>query len=681
MKGIRGIHLAVLVAGLTTGVTQAAHNTTDEADFPVSATLLIKTAGNPAQEVPHQWQAESGTDWRLVSQAFDDASVLLHKEGETMAVTIEASADVNINLQLHIPTAYDFSESDLFLPGFWYKKNLKVSEGAPSADVSHHWSFREDRLSIPLTSVFSPADGQGMLVMRTNEHQQDAVSLPGKGEMILSGQSDIGSAGFADIGGKVALQVGFPFLEAPYTYTKKLHLAPLSQAFLPMKKGQTVTLNYKISTVDAGDFSSFVADVWEQAYDEFQPQPVNNPLPTEQVKSILSQFYQQSFTDDYELAGFSGQNITVENAEIRPNFEVGFIGRVLLNAFNAIEYGRAHNEPTLVAKGEAVIRSYTDKGFNSGGFLREVVNFEKGRETPDYSIRRQSEGLYALFLYLQYENQRGKSHPQLETKIRRLLSNMLTLQKDNGSFPRKFDINMRVVDEAEGSSASAVLALTFAHRYFGDDIYLKAARRTGDYLVNVTVKNAEYYSSTLDANCIDKEAALFTGMALYYLSMLTDDEQQYQRYVDAAAKANYFVMSWFYLWDVPFAPGQMLGDIGLQTRGWGNVSAENNHIDAYIFGYLNVMRWVAEEKQDKRAANMADVIQTSLTSQLLPRPGHMAGMAKVGYHPEVVQHTNWQYHHNGKGFYNDDFAPGWVVASVWEMLSEDRAKQFLQAKR
>ena len=98
------------------------------AEVPFSANLAVKTAGNPAQNIQHQWQAESEADWRLKSQEFDGASILVHKEGETLAVTIEALADVNINLQLHIPIAYDFSDSDLFLPGFWYKKNLKVSD-------------------------------------------------------------------------------------------------------------------------------------------------------------------------------------------------------------------------------------------------------------------------------------------------------------------------------------------------------------------------------------------------------------------------------------------------------------------------------------------------------------------------------------------------------------------------
>lgn len=32
--------------------------------------------------------------------------------------------------------------------------------------------------------------------------------------------------------------------------------------------------------------------------------------------------------------------------------------------------------------------------------------------------------------------------------------------------------------------------------------------------------------------------------------------------------------------------------------------------------------------------------------------------------PEVVQHTHWDYGRNGKGYYNNIFAPGWTVASL-----------------
>ena len=96
------------------------------------------------------------------------------------------------------------------------------------------------------------------------------------------------------------------------------------------------------------------------------------------------------------------------------------------------------------------------------------------------------------------------------------------------------------------------------------------------------ISKADYFSSTLDANCEDKEASLYTATATYYLSLITNGTE-HNHYASLTRKAAYFALSWYYVWDVPFAPGQMLGDIGLKTRGWGNVSVENNHIDVFIF--------------------------------------------------------------------------------------------------
>ena len=117
------------------------------------------------------------------------------------------------------------------------------------------------------------------------------------------------------------------------------------------------------------------------------------------------------------------------------------------------------------------------------------------------------------------------------------------------------------------------------------------------------------------------------------------------------------------------------GDLGLQTRGWGNVSVENNHIDVFIFGFADVLTWLSKRFDEPRFSSMANVISTSMR-QLLPFEGHLCGVAKPGYYPEVIQHTNWDYGRNGKGFYNDIFAPGWTVASLWELYSPGRAERF-----
>ena len=44
-------------------------------------------------------------------------------------------------------------------------------------------------------------------------------------------------------------------------------------------------------------------------------------------------------------------------------------------------------------------------------------------------------------------------------------------------------------------------------KYFGDKRYLAAAKRTVDYVERNIISKSDYFSSTLDANCEDKEAA------------------------------------------------------------------------------------------------------------------------------------------------------------------------------
>lgn len=97
----------------------------------------------------------------------------------------------------------------------------------------------------------------------------------------------------------------------------------------------------------------------------------------------------------------------------------------------------------------------------------------------------------------------------------------------------------------------------------------------------------------------DKEASLYAATATYYLSLITKGEE-HKHYADLTKKAAYFALSWYYLWDVPFAPGQMLGDIGMKTRGWGNVSVENNHIDVFVLNLLTC--FVGCPKNTKRTA-------------------------------------------------------------------------------
>lgn len=637
--------------------------------------LSLKSPGNPAehyhlQAMPSgELQATVTLPLRITRQISEEGSTM------QMKVTIEALETVYYNLlqQYELNQIYH-SDSQFYMPGFWYRHNLRSPREAPSFHTSDSWQVREDRLSTPLTGIFNEKTGEYYTVLRLDEFPNESITTHQAGEIILGGKTSIGFTGFKNINGKAALVFGFPYYEAPKTYLRKLTLAPAVQAFEKLTKGEKRELNWEITKGTTPSFSTFVADVWKYSYDRYKPVQVKTQWNSESAKEVLSNFFFESYVDKYDLIYFSGVHMRTDDCANTGSVEVGFVGRVLLNAFNALEYGETHNRPELIQKANAVFDSYLKHGFTDNGFLREFVNYTDNSETHIYSIRRQSEGIFAVLNFLSYEKRYGRKHPEWEARIKTILNNFLKLQKADGSFPRKFENTFSISDASGGSTPSATLPLTMAYVYFKDKTYLESARKTAVYLESELISKADYFSSTLDANCEDKEASLYASTAMYYLSMVTKGKER-EHYIDLAKQSAYFCLSWYYIWDVPFARGQMLGDVGFQSRGWGNVSVENNHIDVFIFEFAAILDWLAKERNEKRFSEFSQVIRTSML-QLMPIKGHMFDIGKVGYYPEVVQHTNWDYGKNGKGFYNDIFAPGWTVASLWQMLSVERVEKF-----
>ncbi len=643
----------------------------------LSERITLKTPGNPAATYDLR---ESATEGGGILEADQQLPLTIRRQKtETeneirIVLTLTATDLLYYNVEALFTTGLTHENCLFYMPGFWYHKNLRSPKSAPSFHTSDSWQVREDRLSTPLTGIYDEKSGTYYTVLRTDTPDCEALACHNYGDVILSGKTSLGFTGFRNADAHAALVFGFPYCEAPKSYVRKLTLAPAVRAFEKLEKGETRRLTWTLRKGVSPSYSSFVADVWNYSFDALDPQPVKPRYTPAEAKAILAEYFAQSYVGDYPLKYTSGVELRTADCESTGIAEIGFVGRVLLNAYNALEYGEANGREDLAANARSIFDSYLRYGFTPGGLLREVVDFKRGRETDVYSIRRQSEGVYALLNYLAYEKQQGRSHPEWEARIRTLLEKFLSLQNPDGSFPRKFRDNLTVVDASGGSTPSATLPLTMAYTYFKNEAYRRSARRTADYLEKNLISKADYFSSTLDANCEDKEASLYAATAMYYMTFVSEGTER-QRYIDLCREAAYFALSWYYLWDVPFAQGQMLGDAGFRSRGWGNVSVENNHVDVFIFEFATVLDFLAETCNEPRFSRTSAVIKSSML-QLMPVEGSMFEIGRTGYYPEVVQHTAWDYGKNGKGFYNDIFAPGWTVASLWQMLSPDRVTTF-----
>ena len=576
-----------------------------------------------------------------------------------------------------LPTSLKSDNCEFYLPGFWYHRNLRSPKEAPSFHTSKSWNFRDDRLSTPLTSVYDAQLRKGISVLRINNTSTECSPQLTEGEVILPGNTSVGFLGFDNESNEVKLCFGFPYIESPKRYIRKLTLAPSITTFQKLEAGEERVLTWRIHQIEAENYGTFVSKMWQYSFDKMRPQPITPRYSADEMKGQLTNYFRSSYVDKFPLKYNSGITLETENCNPYTEVQLGFCGRVLLNAFNEIEYGETHHQTDLFNMGQDIIKSWLENGFTAQGWFIDWVNYSEGMPKEFvHSIRQQSEGIYAILHYLNYEKKHGRQHPEWEKRTRHLLNNLIALQKSDGHFARKYNDAGEDIDASGGSTPSATSTLVMGYKYFKDKKYLLAAKRTIDYVEKNIISKSDYFSSTLDANCEDKEAAIAAVTSTYYLAMVTTGKER-QHYIDLCKQAAYFALSWYYTWDVPFAKGQMLGDLGFKSRGWSNVSVENNHIDVFVFELPHIIKWLSSVTEEKRFEKMYDVIYSSL-NQLLPTKERLCGIGKPGFYPEVVQHTTWDYGRNGKGFYNNLFAPGWTIASLWELYSPNRTVEFLK---
>ena len=185
----------------------------------VSAFISLKVPGNEAKQYSLILQeAQDGTyNCRTNSELpLIITRKVTERDGkQRVNVVINALENVYFNYGEQVNTGYKHADCQFYMPGFWYRRNLRSPEKAPSFHTSDSWLVREDRLSTPLTAVFNPVSGKSMSVIRIDKFDKDALATHKEGEVILSGETSIGYTGFENIEGISVLSFGFPYKEAP----------------------------------------------------------------------------------------------------------------------------------------------------------------------------------------------------------------------------------------------------------------------------------------------------------------------------------------------------------------------------------------------------------------------------------------------------------------------------------
>ena len=335
----------------------------------VSASIALKVPGNEAVRHPLEFRKlrQEPFDYQLTGTG--SLPVLIYQKvegGETnkrITLFITATENIYFNYGEQVKSGARHDDCLFYMPGFWYRRNLRSPKEAPSFHTSDSWVVREDRLSTPMTTIFDEKNGKSFSVARIDKFESDALTTHKEGEVILSGTTSLGYTGFENCNGTATLSFGYPYKEAPKTYIRKLTLAPSVEAYQFLGKGESVTLTWELNESTPTDFSDCVKQAWEYSYDLYKPATVETPYTDEVMKEVMSNFFVESFIGNTPTNYYSGVELHTETCDNVDVAEVGFVGRTLLNAFNALEYGESKKRTDLVANANAIFDSYLEHGF------------------------------------------------------------------------------------------------------------------------------------------------------------------------------------------------------------------------------------------------------------------------------------------------------------------------------
>ncbi len=577
-------------------------------------------------------------------------SVVLEGDGIQTAVRVEA-----------VPASTERFQT--LSPGLWYWGNRFTKASAPSKRMSNCWSFREDRLSIPVVSALTDSALIALFDTRLPEKDESLASV------VSPDQMQIGSFSLCEDKKQRCIGYRRPYREMPESYVSKHTFSEPVICKMQLKKGEHLTLEITVCALRVDekiteyDQLNWINRVAEKLYAH---NPPDRTLTEQQIMEIMKQYYSQTFfTTKTGISGFVGKEMDTFSSDLgEKECEVGFIGRVLLNAAFCLEYGLEHKHQEYINYGVSIIDSFILAATESSWLRESYIGSEqrwKGQE--QLFLRRQAEGALAVYQAYKVAERYGIKKPVWYEIARKISENICSIQiieknENEGSIPFSFDYSSNPLDNRTVSTPSTVPLLAI----FNPDRAVLA----GDFILRTMVKDIAFHSSSLDSYCEDKESGIIVLSALCCLHRMTEES----KWLDAAKKTAEYVLSWYYCWDVPLPLNSLLGSISFKTSGWGNVSVENNHIDCYLFDLPQNLIYLSDQTGDGFFRKQADFLSDSIVERLLERDGHSTGISLKGCIPEVVQHTAWNYGTGTKGSYNNISAFGWTHASIWEVIRE-----------
>ena len=535
------------------------------------------------------------------------------------------------------------------VPSVMYDKNVMGTGRFPRGGIETGWSFREDRIPVPSCSILH--DGSDWQAVFTEP-------APDEGE-ISSVKTYLRDK-------QPAFEIRVPYCEEPRTYTEKgIVIGGLTGRTERLFKVRKVPFEYSRTFYIACGRCSHVSEIFmrlaELALGEFAA-PGGGPAAVDwsEIASLKLNHLRYLLIDDGKITAIKmGRG----NGLFQSFYEFA-AGSFLVKGLEAATiFARAGNETGN--------HSYTDiaerigKFFLGGalpnGLHRDCYSLKDGRwggyigvgTPPELQLGANTRcNGEVMFNYLRLYNllkEVGRDRPEFFDLAVKNAAFYLEHQlggEEEGSFGRWWDITGRPMNTLGTNGAYIISLLVELEKMTGkrDDIG-RALEKAGRHYASLVDRNA-FYADTLDADCVDKEA----GVALLKAFMDLYERSRNEFYLRYARLSAGYILSWMFTYNIAFDPRSSLGRRDFKTLGMTTVSVAHHHLDFYgmaiAFDLLRLWQATGENPWKKCALAMIGAC-----GQLISSPRDMLGKSSqfLGWQPEQLNQTNWDYKHRVLG--------------------------------
>ncbi|RYD20464.1 MAG: hypothetical protein EOP88_14975 [Verrucomicrobiaceae bacterium] len=454
-------------------------------------------------------------------------------------------------------------DHEYFVPGVWYRTNFetKMAGALAKNPEDDYFLFREDRLPLPLVALRDTASGQTVSLVHAAAEPATFSGDRGK-ERVTDARLQFGSIGVRQLEG-TSLAFLFPGSEGEKNHVFRRAPDGWAHRSHPVKSGTPHHYKLVIRFSKTASYPEAVETTWKHAFDLYQPKV--RPVDVRAAfKGLVDTLDHYSVSQGYDAPGFPF-SVHLPDGKVRSwNYQMGFVGRQLPNAYILIHQGILEKRADLRKKGGDIVDFWAANCLLPSGLPRTWYDpsTEKGgkgswrkQDNPrgGTAMRVATTGMEGMLNAWQVTKRAGDEKPAWLETCRKFGDWLVSNQNDDSSYFLAYSHQLTdgkhlPTESSKSTTINPIRFLILLHQATGDSRYRDAAMRAGKFSLEHIHERYHYVGSVIDnPNVIDRESGQEAMYAFLALHDLTGEKE----WLDAAVQAARYAETWMYAYEVP----------------------------------------------------------------------------------------------------------------------------------